>query len=354
MNIAIIGCGAIANTRHAPGVAGHPGAALYAVCDPVRENADRLAGAYGTKAVYRVEEVLEDPAVDAVIVCTPERFHCANVTAALEAGKDVLCEKPLAMTLQEGQAMLDAARRSGRLLMVAFGQRLSPGHQMAKRLLEEGAIGKPLAFRTVLAHRGAEFSTIEGASPDFYDKKLSGIGDVMLSVGCHRMDLIPYLLGGAVSAVSAWLPTLSKTYADGRPIAAADHGMLTLELDNGVTGTAWISWCDYGQPERETVVYGSEGVLTVYRGPELTIDRGDGRTERRPVPPEPGEWQLPTRHFIDVLAGAATPVCTGLDGMACLAVLEAARRSHALGGQRVALSRMWTGPDRIPAPIHRG
>lgn len=338
MNIAIIGCGAIAKTRHAPGVADHPKASLYAVCDPVRENADGLAAAYHTKAVYDMAEVLGDPQVDAVIICTPERFHCDNVVAALRAGKDVLCEKPLAMTVQEGRTILDAWEKSGRRLMVAFGQRLTPGHQTAKRLLEQGTIGKPLAFRTALAHRGVEYATIEGPSPDFYDRKLSGIGDVMLSVGCHRMDLMPYLLGGRIRAVSALLPTLDKTYADGRPIDAADHAMLTMELDNGVVGTVWISWCDYGKPERATVIYGTQGVMTIYREPEVAVERGS-ETVRYPVPPDPGEWQLPTRHFIDVLAGDAQPVCDGGDGQACLMALEAARRSHRLG-RRVELAEL--------------
>lgn len=346
MNIAIIGCGAIAKTRHAPGVAAHPKAALYAVCDPVRENADALAAAYQTKAAYDIAEVLGDPQVDAVIICTPERFHRDNVVAALEAHKDVLCEKPLAMTVQEGRAILDAWEKSGRRLMVAFGQRLSPGHQLAKRLLEQGAIGKPIAFRTALAHRGVEYATIEGSSPDFYDRKLSGIGDVMLSVGCHRMDLMPYLLGGGIQAVSALLPTIDKTYADGRPIDAADHAILTVELDNGVVGTVWISWCDYGQPERATVIYGTQGVMTVYRGPEITVERGS-EAVRYDVPSDPSEWQLPTRHFIDVLAGDAQPVCDGGDGQACLMALEAARRSHQQG-RRVTLAELETAGRDIP------
>lgn len=344
MNIAVVGCGAIAKTRHAPGVAEHPKAVLYAVCDPVRENADALAEAYHTKAAYKIEDVLGDPKVDAVIICTPERFHCANVVAALEAGKDVLCEKPLAMTPLEGRAILDAQKASGRLLMVAFGQRLSPGHQLAKRLLEEGAIGKPLAFRTALAHAGVEYATIEGPSPDFYDKKLAGIGDVMLSVGCHRMDLMPYLLGGKIKAVSALLPTIDKTYADGRPIDAADHAMITMELDNGISGMAWISWCDYGQPERSTVIYGTQGVMTVCRSPEVTVERRDRRTERYDVASSTGEWQLPTRHFIDVLAGDALPICSGSDGQDCLLALEAAKRSHQQG-RRVELAEL-SGLDR--------
>lgn len=328
MNIAIVGCGAIAKTRHAPAVAANPNATLYAVCDPVKANADALAGEYGAKAVYDLGELLRDEAVEAVIICTPERFHCANVTAALDAGKDVLCEKPLAMSPAEGEQILAAWHRSGRKLMVAFAQRLTSEHQLAKTLLDEGKIGKPLAFRTELAHKGVEYATIEGPSPDFYDKKLAGVGDVMLSVGCHRVDLVRYLFASPIKAVSAWTPTLDKTYANGRLIEAPDHAMILAELENGISGSIWISWCDYGKPERGTVIYGTQGVMRVYAGPGLVVEKMDGTVLEYPVPPDPGAWTKITDHFIEHLNGGPA-VCDGYDGQACLLTLEAVKRSAA-------------------------
>lgn len=326
-NIAIIGCGAIAHKRHAPAVAAHPDAVLYAVCDPVKANADSLAQTYGTKAVYDIADVLADAAVDAVIICTPERFHCANVVAALEAGKDVLCEKPLAMTAAEGRQIVNAWKKSGRQLMVAFGQRLSPEHQMAKKLLEAGKIGKPLAFRTALAHAGAEYAGIGQPDADFYDKRLAGIGDVMLSVGCHRMDLISYLFHSRVSAVEAMTPTLDKRYADGTPIHAADHAMVNTELENGVVGSVWISWCDYGAGERSTVIYGTEGTMEVCAGPGVVVHPRGGETESYAAASTADNWLDITRHFIDVLNGKAAPVCDGSDGLACMLALEAVKAS---------------------------
>lgn len=327
MNIAIIGCGAIAHKRHAPAVAAHPDANLYAVCDPVKANADSLAETYKAKAVYDIAQVLADPAVDAVIICTPERFHCANVVAALEAGKDVLCEKPLAMTAEEGRKIVDAWHKSGRQLMVAFGQRLSPEHQMAKKLLQEGRIGKPLAFRTTLAHAGAEYAGMGQPDADFYDKRLAGIGDVMLSVGCHRMDLVAYLFDSRISAVEAATPTLDKRYADGSLIHAADHAMINTELENGVVGSVWISWCDYGARERSTVIYGTEGTMEVCAGPGVVIHRRDGESGAYEAASTADNWLDITRHFVDVLNGKAQPVCDGSDGLACMLALEAVRTS---------------------------
>lgn len=331
MKIAIIGCGAIARNRHAPAVAANPVAELYAVCDPVKSNADTLAEKYSAKAFYDMDALLQDPAVDAVIICTPERFHCANVTAALVAGKDVLCEKPLAMNPAEGAAILQAWQQSGRRLMVAFAQRLNEEHQLAKKLLTEGAIGRPIAFRTELAHKGVEYAAIDGPTPDFYDKRLAGVGDVMLSVGCHRVDLVRYLFDSPIRVVSAMTPTIDKSYADGRPIDAADHAMILAEMENGVRGAIWISWCDYGRPERGTTIYGTDGVMRLYAGPGVVVEKRDGSVQEYEGPKDPHAWLRITDHFIAVLRGDTQPVCDGYDGQACLEAMEAIRRSNAQG-----------------------
>lgn len=327
MNIAIIGCGAIAKTRHAPAVAAHPAAVLYGVCDQSRANADALAGQYGAKAFYEVDKVLRDPAVEAVIICTPERCHCAHVVAALHAGKDVLCEKPLAMTPAEGEQILEAWHKSGRRLMVAFAQRLREEHRLGKKLLLEGAVGKPLAFRTQLAHSGVEYATIETPSPDFYDKKLAGVGDVMLSVGCHRMDLVRYLFDSPIRAVSAVTPTMDKTYCSGKLIDAADHAMILAEMENGIHGSIWISWCDYGRPECGTTIYGTQGVMRLCAGPGVVVEKRDGAVKEYPVAQDPKAWEQITHHFIEHLGGKP-PVCDGYDGQACLAAMEAVRKSN--------------------------
>lgn len=342
MNIAIIGCGAIAKNRHAPAVHAHQGAELYAVCDPVRESADALAAAYGTRARYALNDVLQDAAVDAVIICTPERFHCANVIAALQAQKDVLCEKPLAMNPHEGEAILQVWRTSGRKLMVAFSQRLYEEHRLAKKLLEEGAIGTPIAFRTALAHRGAEYAAMETPAPDFYDRRLSGIGNVMLSVGCHSVDLVAYLFGSAITAVSARTPTIDKAYADGTPISAADHAMITVELENGLPGTLWVSWCDYGAPERATLIYGTEGTMSVGGKPGVLVSRRDSSTRAYEIAQNPKEGQAITHHFINMLSGSEAAICDGWDGQACLLAMEAVKQSDR-EGRWVAVKKLGEG-----------
>lgn len=332
-NIAVIGCGAIARNRHIPAVAESEKANLYCVCDPVKENADEMAGLYHTKAVYDLSEVLKDPSVDAVIICTPERFHCANVVDALQAGKDVLVEKPLAMNPEEGKRILEAWKRSGKRLEVAFAQRLGRDYKKAKELLDEKVIGKPLVFRTTLAHRGAEYASVGEPTPDFYDKRLAGIGDVMLSVGCHRMDLMPYLFDSPIKSVMAMTPTIDKTYADGTKIKASDHAMVEVELQNGVYGSVWISWCDYGVGERGTVIYGTEGTMSVGEAPGVVIRKRSGEVIEIAVEKDPDAWKEITRHFIKVLNGEEAQICDGTDGQRCLLALEAVRNSNQLQKQ---------------------
>lgn len=336
MNIAILGCGTIARIRHAPAVAAHPKATLYAVCAPGRIHADELAAAYGTRAVYDPERIIRDENVDAVIVCTPERTHCEQVIAALEAGKDVLCEKPLAMNGEEGRTIIRAWEKSGKRLMVAFGQRLTPEHVLARDLLAKGVIGRPTAFHTALTNRGVEYAAISGPSPDFYDRKLADVGDVLLSVGCHRIDLVSCLFGTRIVAVSALTPVIDKRYADGRPIDGADHAMITVEMRGGPVGTIWTSWCDYGWPERSTVIYGTEGAMSIFEGPGVTVRRKNGEEMTFSVPQPPDPWAPITDHFIDVLLGDAEPVCDGYDGQNCLLVMDAVRRS-AREGRRIEL-----------------
>jgi predicted dehydrogenase len=327
-NIAIIGCGAIAIKRHAPALAAAKNACFYAVCDPVKENADSMAKQYGIKAYYDISELLSDDKVDAVIICTPERFHCANIIAALEAGKDVMCEKPLALDAKEGQKIVDVWKKSGKLLMVAFSQRLTDAHQLAKKMIDEGVIGKPIAFRTELAHAGVEYSTIDQPSPDYFDKRLSSVGDVMLNVGCHRIDVIPYLFNSKIKSVMANTPTIDKKFADGSFINAPDHAMIIAQLENGLHGTFWISWCSYGEMERNSMIYGTKGSLSVYEGPGIVLRLHGEEPQEFELPFEPEDDYRITWNFIDTLNGTGIPIADGLDGLNCLIAMAAINLSN--------------------------
>lgn len=332
MNVAILGCGAIARKRHAPALSNYEGACFYAVCDPVKENADSLAGQYHVKAFYDLTEFLACEEIDAVIVCTPERFHRDNVIQVLRAGKHVLCEKPLAMDAGQAGEIIDEWRKTDRKLMVAFSQRTYKVHVMARKLIQEGKIGKPIFFRTNLTQKGVEYTTLAGAKADYYDRYLKNIGGALLSVGCHRIDLVDYLFDSHIKEVQAFTPTIDKTYADGRKIDAEDHALINTRLENGLSGLIWISWSNYGEAENETVVYGTEGNLKTFDGKGIRIYHKDGTVDEYDTHVDGDEYQNITVDFLDALTKNAAMTADGMDGYRCMQVISAVKKSNACGG----------------------
>ncbi len=159
-------------------------------------------GAYGGKAYASVEALLADPTVDAVSVCSANASHAQIAVAALEAGKHVLCEKPMATTLADCERMVEAAKKSGKKLMIDQNQRLAGAHVKARELIEQGEIGSVITFATAFRHGGPETWSIDpGQSTWFFDKKRAAMG-AMADLGVHKTDLIQYLIGQTV--VKRW------------------------------------------------------------------------------------------------------------------------------------------------------
>ena len=151
IKVGIIGCGKIAQVRHIPEYAANPDAEVYGFYDINLARAEELAQKYGGKAYASYEELLADPEIAAVSVCAANHAHAEISIAALKAGKHVLCEKPMAVTLEECEAMVAAAKESGKYLMIGQNQRLAKAHAKAKELIEQGvdAIFYPCLTRNV-------------------------------------------------------------------------------------------------------------------------------------------------------------------------------------------------------------
>ena len=331
--VGIIGCGAITRKRQAPACRAHAETTLAGFSDMDISRAQELAAQFGGRAYASMEEMLADPSVTAVCVCVPEQAHLDVTVRCLEAGKDVLLEKPMAMNLAEGEAIMQAWEKSGRKLMIAYSQRFYAEHTLAKRLMQEGEIGRVFSFRTSLSNPGVEYA-VYGADQDFYDRNLNRIGGVMSNVGCHRIDLIRYLFDSEIEEVFAYTPVLDKRFSNGERINREDHAMLTLKLRNGISGMMWSSWCNYGAPDQGTWIFGDRGVLRTYDGAGVRVYRRNGgvlehavhRTQR-----DIDGWGVVTS-FLDSLARGTEVATTGRDGLECMRVLDAIERSHAAGG----------------------
>ncbi len=279
LKIGIIGCGKITQVRHAPEYRENPNCELTAYFDGIPERAQALAKEYGGKAYGSVEELLES-GVDAVSVCVANVDHASVTIKALDAGKHVLCEKPMATTLEDCEAMAAAAKRNGRLLMIGHNQRFALAHQKAREMVLAGEIGRPVSFHTTFGHPGPEGWT-GLANSWFFDKKQAAFG-ALADLGVHKADIIHYLLNEPVTEVTAAVGTLDKKFPDGSPISVEDNALMVMRTKSGVLGQLHVSWTFYGQEDNSTRIYGTEGTLRLYDDPvySLILEKRNGEVLR--------------------------------------------------------------------------
>ena len=271
LNVAILGCGKIAQVRHIPEYAANQNVHLVGFYNPTASRAEEMAKKYGGKVYFSPEELLADPEIDAVSVCSANYAHASLTIAALEAGKHVLCEKPMATTEEDCEAMLAAAKKAGKRLMIAQNQRLAKAHTVAKELLADGLIGNVITFRTTFGHGGPEtWSITPGKNTWFFDKKRAAMG-AMADLGIHKTDLIRYLLGKDVVRTTARLTTLDKRGEDGELIGVDDNAICIYEMEGGILGTMTVSWTYYGAEDNSTILYGTKGIMRIYDDPAHSI-----------------------------------------------------------------------------------
>lgn len=274
IKVGIIGCGKITEVRHAPEYLENPNCQLVGFYDIVPQRAEDFAQRFGGKAFATIEALLAE--VDAVSICTANVFHAQGAIQALDAGKHVLCEKPMATTLEDCEAMAEAARRSGKVLMIGQNQRLARAHVEGKKILDSGEVGRLISFETHFCHPGPEGWTGQKNSW-FFDPKMASFG-AMADLGVHKTDLLVYLTGKKVTRTFAVLGALDKKYPDGSPIGVDDNAICTYTLEGGAVGTMTVSWTNYGQENNSTRLYCTEGVIRMYDDPQysLIVEKRDG------------------------------------------------------------------------------
>ena len=273
MRFALVGAGGIGQIR-AQALSGMTDCSLIGVTDVDLERARRLVGASGAKAYDSFEALLADPQVEAIIVSVPPQFHEKQVIAALQAGKHVLCEKPLAPTVDACRRMTDAARDAGRVLTTGFNHRYFPAIQDVKRALDSGAIGTLDHIRAFAGHTGLS----EFKAPWMYDKDIMG-GGALMDVGIHMIDLTHYLLGDiaevqGVSTTNVWKLDRSE-----------DNGLALLRNRAGVTALFQATWTEWKGYRFYIEAYGDKGMAAAYYAPMrsvlITMDKPGGvRTKK--------------------------------------------------------------------------
>jgi len=198
LRVGVIGAGTFAEEAHIPGIQAHPRGQVVALCARNRERAMAMAARLGVPDVYTdYRELIARPDIDAVTVAAPDALHGPVSIAALEAGKHVFCEKPLAMTAAEARSMADAAERaerSGRVAMVGFTFRYSRALQALRQLLREGALGTPF-YVSMHVHWGG--IGYPGANMTWLEHADSSAGGTWADGAAHLFDALAYILAPA-------------------------------------------------------------------------------------------------------------------------------------------------------------
>ena len=329
VRVGIIGCGAITQRRHAPEYAANPKAEIAGFYDLNKARAGQMCAQYGGRIYESVEEVLSDPGIDAVSVCSPNHTHADVSVRALESGKHTLCEKPMALSLEETRRMLKAERASGKILMPGHNQRLVPAHRKAHELLAAGAIGKPLFYQCNFKHSGPENWSINNTNSTWFFSKSQAYFGVFGDLGSHKIDLIRYLTGMEIADVFATMMTLDKRYPDGTLIDLEDNAVCQFRMEDGMPGIMHFSWTNYGQEDNGTIIYGDQGVMRIFGdyNDDIVLDLRDGTTVKYRVSGiSTNRNQLKSGvidEFVDSILGGRKPIVTGIDGHNTLAVLAA-------------------------------
>lgn len=331
IKIAVIGCGAIAQRRHIPEYADLENIEFVGFADPKISRAEHYAAQHNAKAFADYEQMLKEVKADAVSVCTPNYLHAKAAIAACYAGAHVLVEKPIATTLEEAQAMIDAAKKNGVYLMVGHNQRLMPPHVKAKEILETGKLGKVITFRTSFGHPGPESWSIDGRESWFFRKEEAVLG-AMGDLGVHKSDLIRWLLNDEVAEVASFIGTLDKEDTD-----IDDNAICLLRMKSGTVGNLVASWTYYKGEDNSTILWCENGVIKIGTDPQdqVIVEYRNGSIERHKV----GAISTNTKQtasgvideFVDCIANKKAPRISGEEGKRSLEVILAAFESQKEG-----------------------
>lgn len=339
--VAIMGAGFVADIHMESYKHFIPEAEVVAVYTRDLAKANAFAGKWNIPYAYDdYNQLLQESDCEVVDICLPNFLHCDVTVKAAEAGKHVIVEKPLCLTLEEADYMIETCRRNGKLLM--YGEQLcfAPKYERVRQLVKEGAIGNIYMLKQAEKHSGPH-------SAWFYDINQSG-GGVMMDMGCHAVAWFRWMLPGVrVKSVFAQM----NTYIHNRITEGEDHVVCVVEFENGVTAVCEDSWAKFGGMDDRIEIYGDAGVTyaDLFMGNSALTYSQNGYGYAMEKAGDTKGWTFTVyeevynqgyphelRHFIDCVAYGKSPIVTGEDGRAALEMIYAAYAS-AGSGRKVEL-----------------
>jgi UDP-N-acetylglucosamine 3-dehydrogenase len=314
LNIGVIGLGEI-GTLHCEALMQLPQARLLAVADIDETRAKQVAGQTGAQAYQNYKELLARADIDAVIIATPDHLHKGPCVHAAQAGKHILVEKPLAMTVEDSKTILEAAEKAQVKLMVGFTLRFFPQYQHARASIEKGELGTPIS----LFARRTNLIT--------QSQRLKGRAGVLFFLGIHDFDILRWMVGAEAKEIFC----VSAKH-DRSQYNVEDETFTTIRFENGVIACAHIGWClPEGHPtgfDFKLDIAGTKGLLNldmVRQGVEKHVG---GHSS---FPPMASPLIAEDRSFIEaVLYDKDVPV-TGEDGFKAVEMTLAALESIKTG-----------------------
>ncbi len=342
VGVGVFGCGGV-SAAHFAAYAAHSRARLVAAVDVSIELARRAAERYGAARYYgSVEEALADPEIEMADLCLPHGLHAPVGIQAMEAGKHVFVEKPIANTLAEADAMISAAKANGVLLMVDQTKRYQNRHRRIKELLDAGCVGTPVLVKSSYLQ---DIIPAWRAMPEERKRTYWKHDGVISGIGIHTLDLLRWLVG-EISEVYAVASTGTLIEPDRR---TEDTGVVLLRFANGAVGESTVSYvaktpalaADWDAMPLE--IYGTEGVITMDADDRIRVTSerlgqvaGARTVQEVPVAPPIGAPALPPEgmagaidHFLACLLDGGDPLTGGDEARRSLEVVEAAYRSIA-------------------------
>lgn len=301
------------------------------LCDISEKKLEELGGQYHISKRYTdFSAMLEKEKPDAVSLAVPNYLHMPLAVQALEHGCHVLCEKPMARTAQEAAVMAEAARKSGKMLMINFNQRFQPDCRALKRVIDEGLLGEIYYVRT-LWHR-------QRGVPWWYplaNGRESCGGGALIDLGVHVLDRALWFCGypGAVQVMGAGFSHIARKEAPAHGLERfdlEDMGVAMIRLDSGAMLELEASWAANRESEEITTrIYGTRGGALLKTDSTVLFLEKDSGVET--VNLEPEEGPSIRQVFLDTILGRTEPVCTPEEGLEVSAVLDAVYRSAETG-----------------------
>src|SRR5215831_38839 len=326
---------------------------VVAIASPTAGNAEKLARKYGIQRAYLdYKQMLKDPEIEMVTITAPNYLHAQMTIDIANAGKHVVCEKPLCMTLAEADEMIDTCKRKGVLLAYAEELFFTPKYLKAKEMADDGAFGKVHLVKQSEKHFGPH-------SAWFWDVERSG-GGALMDLGCHGIAFCYWFLGRPeIQTVYCQM----GTYVHAGKTRGDDETLCILEFANGAVGMVENSWGRRGGMDDRIEVFGAEGVTyaNLHMGNALPTysEKGYGYAVEKapstkgwsyPVFEELWNYGLPQEmaHFARCVRGKEKPQATGEDG---LVVMQALYAGYASAGEGRKISLPYQIPAGVSKPI---